>query len=133
MFLKGLTEEEQKAFLNLAYTMVYADNNLAPEEKKLFDSYMTEVEVDLPKAHKVDFDKELDVFAGSTDETKTGIFFELYAIALIDRVYADEEKVLVDIAQKKLGVTDEKKEEMKVGLHKLMETYEDLRKIIYKE
>ncbi len=38
MFLSGLTPKQQEAFLNLAYTMVYADGRLDKAEKKLFES-----------------------------------------------------------------------------------------------
>lgn len=130
MFLSKLTKEKQDAFLNLAYTMVYADGRLDAAEKKLFDTYKLEIDVDLSKVHAVDFAEELAAFDDSDVEEKTGIFFELYAIALIDESYPEEEKVLVDIMQKRFGITDEKMREMREGLKALTDAYANLAKIV---
>ena len=130
MFLSELTREKQEAFLNLAYTMVYADGRLDAAEKKLFDSYKLEIDADLSKAHKIDFAEGLAAFDDSSVEEKTGIFFELYAIALIDKSYPEEEKVLVDIMQKRFGITEEKMQEMRDGLKALTDAYANLAKIV---
>lgn len=130
MFLSGLTREKQEAFLNLAYTMVYADGRLDAAEKKLFDTYKLETDVDLSKAHKVDFAEGLAAFDDSSVEEKTGIFFELYAIALIDESYPEEEKVLVDIMQKRFGIPDSKMQEMRDGLKALTDAYANLARIV---
>lgn len=130
MFLAGLTHEKQEAFLNLAYTMVYADGRLDAAEKKLFDTYKLEVNADLSKAHVVDFAEGLAAFDDSSVEKKTGIFFELYAIALIDKSYPEEEKFLVDIMQKRFGITDSKMQEMRDGLKQLTDAYANLAKIV---
>ena len=131
MFLSKLTREKHAAFLNLAYTMVYADGRLDAAEKKLFDSYKLEIEdADLSKAHAVDFAEGLAAFDDSSLTEKTGVFFELYAIALIDKAYPDEEKVLVDIMQKRFGITDEKMHQMRDGLKALTDAYANLAKIV---
>lgn len=131
MFLSKLTREKQEAFLNLAYTMVYADGRLDAAEKKLFDSYKLEIEhADLSKAHTVDFAQGLAVFDDSSIEEKTGVFFELYSIALIDKAYPEEERVLVDIMQKRFGITDAKMQEMRDGLKVLTDAYANLAKIV---
>lgn len=131
MFIAKLDPIRQKAFLNLAYTMIYADGRLDAAEKKLFYSYMAEVDVDLSKAHTVDFKEELAIFNDCKVEEKLGVFFELYALALADKVYAKEEKELVEIAKKYLGVTDEKMNEMHEGFKKLIALEDELRKIVY--
>ena len=131
MFLSGLTHEKQEAFLNLAYTMIYADGRLDAMEKKLFDSYKAEItDADFNKAHKVDFAEALAAFDDSTVTEKTGVFFELYAIALIDESYPDEEKILVDTMQKRFGITDAKMKEMRDGLQSLTAAYSKLSKIV---
>ena len=130
MFLSKLTDKKQTAFLNLAYTMIYADGRLDAAEKKIFDTYKLEIDADFSKAHKVDFAEELAAFDDSTSEEKTGIFFELYAIALIDESYPEEEKALVDIMQKRFGITDAKMQEMRDGLKALTEAYANLTKIV---
>ena len=133
MFISNLDTEKQKAFLNLAYTMIYADGRLDPSEKKLFYSYMPEVDVDLSESHKVDFKEELAVFANCKVEEKLGVFYELYALALVDKVYAKEEKILIDIAQEYFGITEEKMREMRDGLQKLISIQDELRKIVYSD
>ena len=130
MFIAGLDKKKQEAFLNLAYTMVYADGKLDEKEQQLFESYRLEVEVDLNKAHKVDFDKELSIFDGSDQVEKTKIFFELYAIALIDDVYAEEEKDLVETMKKRFNISEAKMKEMREGLKALTEAYNNLGKIV---
>ena len=130
MFIKGLSKELQSAFLNLAYTMVYADNQLAEEEKKIFDSYSLEVDVDMKDAHKVDFAQELAVFDKCNDVIKRRVFFELYAIALIDDVYAEEEKLLVDMMKERFNISDAKMEEMRNGLNNLTNAYKKLEDIV---
>ena len=99
MFISKLDPIRQTAFLNLAYTMIYADGRLDAAEKKLFYSYMGEVDVDLSKAQIVDFKEELAIFNDCNVEEKLGVFFELYALALADKIYAKEEKELVEIAK----------------------------------
>ena len=130
MFLSELTKEKQEAFLNLAYTMVYADGRLDAAEKKIIDTYKLELDMDLSAAHKVDFAEELAAFDDSSVEEKTGIFFELYAIALIDESYPEEEKVLVNLMQKRFGITDAKMQEMRDGLKKLTDAYANLARIV---
>ena len=130
MFLAKLSNEKQEAFLNLAYTMVYADGRLDAAEKKLFDSYKLELDADLSKAHKVDFEAGLAAFDNSSVVEKRGVFFELYAIALIDEAYPEEEKVLVEAMQKKFGITAAKMQEMRDGLKALTEAYKNLAKIV---
>ena len=131
MFLANLSDRKQESFLNLAYTMIYADGRLDAAEQKLFDSYKLEIEhADLSKAHTVDFNEELAAFDDSSVAEKNGIFFELYAIALIDEAYPDEEKVLVDTMQKRFGITDAKMQEMRDGLKALTDAYANLAKIV---
>ena len=131
MFIMELDKERQKAFLNLAYTMIYADNVLAKEEKRIFHAYAAEVDIDFLEAHKVDFEKELAIFDSCSTEEKLSVFFELYAIALSDKVYAEEEKALISIAQKRFGITDEKVKEMHDGLQKAEALRDELRGIVY--
>ena len=131
MFLSKLTREKQKVFLNLAYTMIYADGRLDAAEKKIFDSYKLEIEdADLSKAHAIDFADGLAAFDDSSAEEKTGIFFELYAIALIDEAYPEEERALVEIMKKRFGIIDAKMQEMHDGLKALTNAYANLAKIV---
>ena len=131
MFVAELTPEKQEVFLNLAYTMVYADGRLDEKEDKLFKSYAIEVSEEmLSKAHNVDFEKELVKLDDCTRTEKLGIFFELYAIALIDESYPEEEKILVDIMKKHFDVNDDKINEMREGLKAFVDALRNLEKIV---
>ncbi len=132
MFIGDLDKEKQMAFVNLAYTMMHADGELAKQEKRLFDSYASEIEVDLGKAHIVEFAEEMRVFDNSTDKERLKVFFELYAIALIDEKFEDSEKVFVDLMQKKWKISNDKMLEMKNGLEQLTNAYHNLNDIVEK-
>ena len=69
-------------------------------------------------------------FPYSSVAEKTGVFFELYAIALIDESYPDEEKVLVNAMKKHFGITDAKMQQMRDGLKALTDAYANLTKIV---
>ena len=44
MFIAGFTKSQQEKFLNLAYTMVYADGRLDEREQQIFAGYSIEVD-----------------------------------------------------------------------------------------
>ena len=130
MFISGLSIEKQKAFLNLAYTMVRADGKIDEYEQKLFNGYALEVTVDLNEAHTVDFEKELSIFDDSSPTEKKKVFFEIYAIALVDKEYPVEESKLVDIMKARFNISDDLMKEMKDGLYAMSSAYEHLQKIL---
>ena len=130
MFLAKLDKEKQEAFLNLAYTMVYADGRLDEAEKKWFDFYKIELDVDITQAKKIDFEEGLKIFDDCEQKIKNAIFFEIFAIALVDEAYPDEEKNLVEMMKNRFGITNEKMLEMREGLRQLTLAYENIRKSI---
>ena len=130
MFIAGLDEKKQEVFLNLAYTMIYADGRLDEKEQMLFDSYQIEVTADISKAHAVDFDEALSEFDDCTQIEKQKIFFELYAIALIDDSYPEEEQKLIDTVKKRFNIADEKMEEMKSALMSFISVYNNLFRVV---
>ena len=130
MFLSKMSVEQQEMFLNLAYTMVYADGKLADEEKKWFDFYKVELSADVTKAKKIDFAEGVKFFENCEQKIKNAIFFEIFAIALVDNVYADEERELVEMMKEKFGITNEKMLEMRESLRQLTLVYENIRKVI---
>ncbi|MBR6711887.1 MAG: hypothetical protein IKI76_02720, partial [Selenomonadaceae bacterium] len=79
MFIAGLSKEQQEKFLNLAYTMVYADGRLDEREQLLFAGYSVEVDpsIDMAKVHAVDFAETLAAFDECSTVDKQKIFFEL--------------------------------------------------------
>ncbi|MBR6013434.1 MAG: hypothetical protein IK062_06590 [Selenomonadaceae bacterium] len=128
MFLAKMNKEQQETFLNLAYTMVYADGRLDEAEKRWFDFYKLELSVDVSKAHKVDFEKSLEIFDKCEQKIKNAVFFEIFAIALVDDVYADEERELVEMMKNRFGISNDKMLEMREGLRQLTLAYDAIRK-----
>lgn len=132
MFIAGFNKEQQEKFLNLAYTMVYADGRLDDREQLIFVGYSVEVDpsIDMTQVHKVDFEKELAAFDDCAAVDKQRIFFELYAIALIDESYPESEKVLVESAKKHFNISDEKMAAMHEALKIFIDAYKNLSKVV---
>ena len=132
MFIAGFSKEHQEKFLNLAYTMVYADGRLDEREQQIFAGYGVEVDpsIDMTKVHAVDFAAELANFDECTPVDKQKIFFELYAIALIDESYPDSEKILVELVQKRFNISDEKVAQMNSALKKFVDAYKNLHAVV---
>ena len=132
MFIAGFGKEQQEKFLNLAYTMVYADGRLDEREQQLFAGYGVEVDpsIDMSKVHAVDFAAELSAFDECTAIDKQKIFFELYAIALIDEDYPDSEKVLVEQAKERFNISDDKVAQMGAALKNFIDAYKNLHTVV---
>ena len=132
MFVGNLSREKQETFLNLAYTMIYADGRLDEMEKWAFDSYKAEIAagVDISKAHVVDFEKTLAEFDDCTKSEKIGIFYEIYALALVDKSYPNVEKVLVDMMKERFGISEDKMQEMRDVLDAFTIAYRNLKRVV---
>ena len=132
LFIAGFSKELQEKFLNLAYTMVYADGRLDEREQLLFAGYSVEVDpsIDMAQVHSVDFAQELASFDECTPADKQKIFFELYAIALVDESYPESEKILVELAKKRFNISDEKMTAMKAAFENFIDAYKNLRTVV---
>ncbi|MBR7025489.1 MAG: hypothetical protein IKI08_05720 [Selenomonadaceae bacterium] len=134
MFIAGFNKTQQEKFLNLAYTMVYADGRLDEREQQIFAGYSVEVDpsIDMAQVHAVDFATELAAFDDCTTVDKQKIFFELYAIALIDEDYPDAEKVLVEQAKERFNISDDKVAAMNSALKNFIDAYKNLHAVVTK-
>lgn len=132
MFIAGFSKTQQEKFLNLAYTMVYADGRLDEREQQIFASYGVEVDpsIDMTQVHAVDFAAELATFDECTAVDKQKIFFELYAIALIDEDYPDSEKVLVEQVKARFKISDDKVAQMNSALKNFIAAYKNLHAVV---
>ena len=132
MFIAGLSKEQQEKFLNLAYTMVYADGRLDEREQLLFAGYSVEVDpsIDMAQVHTVDYAQALAAFDECAPAVKQKIFFELYAIALVDESYPESEKILVELAKKRFNISDEKMAAMKAAFENFIDAYKNLRAVV---
>jgi len=132
MFIAGFTKSQQEKFLNLAYTMIYADGRLDEREQQIFAGYSIEVDpsIDMSQVHAVDFATELSNFDECTAVDKQKIFFELYAIALIDETFPDAEKVLIMQAKERFNISDDKFAAMGAALKNFIDAYKNLHVVI---
>lgn len=132
MFIAGFSKELQEKFLNLAYTMVYADGRLDEREQLLFAGYSVEVDpsIDMAQVHSVDFAQELAAFDECTPADKQKIFFELYAIALVDESFPESEQNLVNLAKEHFNILDDKMTSMKAAFENFIDAYKKLSKVI---
>ena len=134
MFIAGFNKTQQEKFLNLAYTMVYADGRLDKREQQIFAGYSVEVDpsIDMAQVHAVDFAAELANFDDCTAVDKQKIFFELYAIALIDESFPDAEKILVEQAKEHFNISDDKVAAMNSALKNFIDAYKNLHEVVTK-
>ena len=134
MFIAGFSKELQEKFLNLAYTMVYADGRLDEREQLLFAGYSVEVDpsIDMAQVHTVDFAQELAAFDECTPTDKQRIFFELYAIALVDESFPESEQILVKLAKEHFNISDDKMASMKSAFENFCDAYKRLNRVVTK-
>lgn len=132
MFIAGFSKTRQEKFLNLAYTMVYADGRLDEREQQLFAGYSVEVDpsIDIAQVHAVDFAEELAAFDNCSATDKQKIFFELYAVALIDESYPDSEKILVELVKERFQISNDKMAAMREAFNNFIDAYKNLRKVV---
>ena len=123
MFLSELSKEEQKVFLDLAHTMIYADEVLTQEETVAMELYEKECDVSISDAKIVDFEKTLLYFKDKPQVMKNKIFVELLGLALIDDDFAIEERNTIEIAEKVLGISPKKRDELIELLNETKKVY----------
>ena len=130
MFLGQFSKEEQAIFLNLAYTMMYADHEVKDDEREKFQLYQTEVEADITQAEVVDFVAELAKFQNLDITKKKMLLFELLGIAFADAEYAEDELVLMEQAAAFLSVSPVDMERMKTLVQDLAHIYQEVNEVI---
>ena len=130
MFLGQFSKEEQAIFLNLAYTMMYADHEVKDDEREKFQLYQSEVEADITKAEVVDFVAELAKFQNLDITKKKMLLFELLGIAFADAEYAEGERVLMEQAAAFLSVSPVDIERMMTLVQDLAHIYQEVNEVI---
>lgn len=130
MFLRELSEDEQKVFLNLAYTLMNVNGEITKEEEATFFNYQGELRVDLSKAQVVDFAKEVSLLSDAPLSKKKKIFFELLAMAMADHEYDEHERRLMRTMQDKFGISDEVAIKIEEVIQKIVDVYRELNCIV---
>ena len=130
MFLNEFSKNNQRIFLNLAYTIICADDNIAEKEKRAFQAYFNELQVERFAVKRVDFSTEMDKLDPLATEGKKKFFLELLAIACVDGEYAEVERNLIHTAQQKLLIEDGTVAAMEEILKKMNDVYSQLQKLL---
>lgn len=130
MFLGNFSKEEQAVFLNLAYTMMYADHEVKDDEREKFQLYQREVEADITKAEVVDFAAEIAKLQNLDLPKKKMMLFELLGIAFADFEYADDERILIEQAASFLGVSPVDTDRMTTLVQDILRIYEEVNTVI---
>ena len=97
MFLMMLSEDQKKLFMEFAYAMAAADDNIAPEEIDIMRAYMAEMEFEItekPALRQID-DILADINRVSDIKTKKIFLFEIIGLIMADGVYNDAEKEII--------------------------------------
>lgn len=94
MFLKMLSEDQKKLFMEFAYAMADADDNIAPEEIDIMRAYMEEMEFEITEKPALRKIEEIlaDINRVSDIQTKKIFLFEIIGLIMADGVYDDSEK-----------------------------------------
>lgn len=130
MFLRELSEDEQKVFLNLAYTLMNVNGEITKEEETTFSKYQEEVRVDVSLAQNVDFSAEVLKLKQLDPSKKKKIFFELLAMAMIDHEYDEAERGFMKIMQRELQISDDVGAKMEIVVHNIVNVYTELYRIV---
>ena len=94
MFLPMLAEKQKYLFLEFAYAMAAADGNIAPEEERIMEAYMAEMELfikERPARRALD-DILADIHSTCDAQTRRIFIFEIIGLVLSDGVYDASEK-----------------------------------------
>ncbi len=106
MFLPMLSEKQKHLFLEFAYAMAAADGNIAPEEERIMQAYMAEMDIftkERPTQRALD-DILADIRAISDVKTCRIFIFEIIGLVLSDGIYNTSEKELIQKALEKFAL-----------------------------
>ncbi|MCM1494133.1 MAG: hypothetical protein NC180_13070 [Muribaculaceae bacterium] len=109
MLLGQLSEKNKKLFLQLEMLLANIDGNFSASEKVLIEKHCREMGID-PADYNVNISLDEtvnDIYENMSVKEKKIIFIELITLAVIDGVYDDKEKELVDSLRKMLGMPEE--------------------------
>lgn len=109
MLLGQLSADNKRLFLQLEMILSNIDGNISTSEKELIKRHCKEMGID---SADYGVDISLDetvkaIYENMSVKEKKIILIELITLAVIDGVYDDKEKELVDSLRKMLGIPEE--------------------------
>lgn len=131
MFLNDLPKTLIEPYLNLAYTLIYADESCTEEELNALQLYATELGIiQLPEIHKIDFTEALLLFSDLDKSLRKKVYFELFSLSYVDTNCTGNERNLLKNAAQILGITENEVIDIENITMKLIFDYEQLGYII---
>lgn len=109
MLLGQLSENNKRLFLQLEMILASIDGSFSTSEKELIERHCKEMGIDSADCSTdVSLDETVkNIYENMSIKEKKIIFIELMTLAVIDGVYDDKEKELVDSLRKMLGIPEE--------------------------
>lgn len=109
MLLGQLSEKNKKLFLQLEMILANIDGSFSKSEKELIERHCKEMGIDSADySADVSLDETVkNIYENISIKEKKIILIELITLAVIDGVYDDKEKALVDSLRKMLGIPEE--------------------------
>lgn len=109
MYLSLLKEEEKKIFLELAYEVVFLDNDFSEKEQLMIESYCNEMQIEVPPVIRA---RSLAELIGTIKEEwgereKKIVLFEIIGLAMIDGNFDEEERKSIAYMTEVFGLQDE--------------------------
>lgn len=109
MLLGQLSENSKKLFLQLEMLLANIDGSFSTSEKELIERHCKEMGI-----YSADYGADIsldetvkNIYENMSIKEKKIILIELITLAVIDGVYDDKEKELVDSLRKMLGIPEE--------------------------
>jgi len=106
MFLNRLSQEEKKAFLELAYYMAKVDDNFMDEQKEIISQYCFEMSIDDINFDENKFDllKVLKHF--KNPKSQKIVLLEIMALVYADNILHPKEQEVLEIMCKEFGLDE---------------------------
>ena len=132
MYLREFDKDVQKKYLDLAYTLLVADGNeISRIEQKAIEAYQFELSVDTLQAKKIDYEQIANELLYLSISEKRKLFFELLALALVDKEYSSGEQKLIKYLSEKWNISSDEICEMKSVIEQQMNLYERINHLLY--
>lgn len=109
MLLGKLSENNKKLFLQLEMILSNIDGNYSASEKELIERHCREMGI-APVEYNIDLSLDetvKNIYENMSVKEKKIILIELTTLAVIDGVYDEKERQLVDSLRKMLGIPEE--------------------------
>ena len=128
MFLKALSNEEKKSFLDLALRIAKSDEDFSVEERGMIEEYKYEMNLDYDPESTYLEKEPLDLiedFSDSEPATIKKIFIELIGLIMADEKFVESEKAIIKEFMERYNLTDDYLKNVQDWVKKLNVLYQE--------